>query len=409
MTKTADTNGTCAPGNCSLREAIEAANANPGVDGVSVPAGFYLLTLGHLVISDPAIIAGAGQTNTIVDGNATDRVFNIEATAGVVEISGITIQNGNADAQGGGIRNYAGLDLIDSTVSGNTASASGGGIYTFSDAGDLTLTNATVSGNTTAGSGGGIWHLSWSGDLRLNNSTVSGNTARTGAGIVGGAYRAGIVITNSTVSDNHNVENGYPSGSGAGLDTWSILTITNSTVSGNTSASIAGINHWGDRWEISSITNSTVSGNTAVDGFAGAIWGYYLWVDNTIVADNGISEPCSNYVRSTGYNLTDDDPCFFTAPTDIVVADAMLGPLQDNGGPTETHALLPGSPAIDAGSMDCPPPTTDQRGEIRPQGAACDIGAVEYLPEPTGASTLIAGACFLGLLRWRRARVLQLS
>ena len=118
-------------------------------------------------------------------------------------------------------------------------------------------------------------------------------------------------------------------------------------------------------------------------------------VDNcNIVAGGGIS--------SLGHNLTDDGTCGFIAPGDLVVPDAMLGPLQDNGGPTETHDLLPGSPAIDAGSVNCPPPATDQRGEARPQGAKCDIGAVEYVPEPRGSVMLVAGAAFLGLLYRRR-------
>jgi hypothetical protein len=107
-------------------------------------------------------------------------------------------------------------------------------------------------------------------------------------------------------------------------------------------------------------------------------------------------------VTSLGYNLEDGTSCGLTATGDLVVADAMLGPLQDNGGPTETHDLLPGSPAIDAGSMDCPPPDTDQRGVARPQGAGCDIGAVEYVPEPHHAASMIAGAVFLGLLYRRR-------
>ncbi len=407
VTKTADTNdGTCDV-DCSLREAIEAANTNVGADDVPVPAGTYLLTLGQLVVSDDVSIAGAGQESTIIDGNASDRVFDIEANAGVVEISGVTIQNGNADSQGGGIRNYADLSLTNSTVSGNMASTRGGGIHSDTYSGDTTLTNATVSGNTTSGNGGGIDHSSLLGGLTFTNSTVSGNTAHSGAGISSTTYFGVFTLTNSTVSDNHNVKDGYPSGDGGGIRSWGNLTLTNSTVSGNTSSSVGGIYHWGDRWEFSSITNSTVSGNTAVYGYAGGIWGYYLWVANTIVADNGTSAPCSNVVRSLGYNLTDDDSCGFTAPSDLVVADAMLGPLQDNGGPTETHALLPGSPAIDAGSVNCPPPATDQRGVDRPQGAACDIGAVEYLPEPRGALVLIAGAGFLGLLYRRRTRGLR--
>ena len=97
---------------------------------------------------------------------------------------------------------------------------------------------------------------------------------------------------------------------------------------------------------------------------------------NTIVADNDTPN-CNSALDSLGYNLTDDDSCGFTAPGDLVVADAMLDYPADNGGPTDTDALLPGSPAIDAGSSSCPPPATDQRGVARPQGGACDIGAFE--------------------------------
>jgi hypothetical protein len=130
-----------------------------------------------------------------------------------------------------------------------------------------------------------------------------------------------------------------------------------------------------------------------------------VYVANSIFADNGTGG--CGITQSLGYNLSDDESCNLYEPTDLIVADAMLGPLQDNGGPTETHDLLPGSPAIDAGSMDCPPPDTDQRGVARPQGAGCDIGAVEYLPEARGALVLIAGAGFLGLLYWRRVRGLR--
>jgi hypothetical protein len=152
-----------------------------------------------------------------------------------------------------------------------------------------------------------------------------------------------------------------------------------------------------------------VSGNISTHpyGLPGGIYGEFVRLDNTIVVNNGVincSGGISGGIISLGHNLADDDTCEFTDPSDLVVADAMLGPLQDNGGPSETHALLPGSPAIDAGSLDCPPPATDQRGVARPQGAACDIGAVEYLPEPRGALALIAGAGFLGLLYRRRIR-----
>jgi CSLREA domain-containing protein len=486
VTKTADTDdGTCDP-DCSLREAIDAANTNPGADDVPVPAGTYLLILGPLAVTDDLSIAGAGQTNTIIDGNAMGRVFDIDSTSGVVEISGVTIRNGNTGVgggilnyadltltnstvsdntgtYGGGIRNLYGgdLTLINSTVSGNTAMVgSGGGIsnlyggtLTLTNStvsgnsaygrgggisnyygGDVTLTNSTVSGNTSADAGGGgIYHANYDGNLTLTNSTVSGNSADAGGGIYsigiltltnstvshnkaddgGGGILANrtLTLTDSTVSHNDAAYSGYY-GSGGGIKSYGTLTLVNSTVSGNSAQWGGGI-YAGYN---SSLTNSTVSDNTAMymKGGAGFVSGSKTAIpifSNTIVAGNDPSTPTCfiGAVDSLGYNLTDDDSCGFTAPSDLVVVDAMLGPLQDNGGPTETHDLLPGSPAIDAGSVDCPPPDTDQRGVARPRGAACDIGAVEYLPEPRGALVLIAGAGFLGLLYWRRARGFRLG
>ena len=96
---------------------------------------------------------------------------------------------------------------------------------------------------------------------------------------------------------------------------------------------------------------------------------------NTIVAKNPLGGNCDSRIIPLGHNL-DDDTCNLTEPTDLPNTDPMLGPLKNNGGPTETHALLPGSPAIDAGDDRVTPPT-DQRGEPRPQGAASDIGAYE--------------------------------
>jgi hypothetical protein len=119
---------------------------------------------------------------------------------------------------------------------------------------------------------------------------------------------------------------------------------------------------------------------------------------------------CEPSVASLGYNLTDDTSCGFTAPGDLVVADAMLYPLGNFGGPTKTHHPMTGSPVIDAANnASCPP--DDQRGEARPFDgndppdgfADCDIGSVEFLPEPRSSVTLIAGAAFMALLYRRRA------
>jgi CSLREA domain-containing protein len=126
VTKTDDTNdGICDP-DCSLREAIDAANTNPGADDVPVPAGTYLLTLGRLDVSDDVSIAGAGQTNTIIDGNATDLVIHIHSVNGVVEISDVTIRNGHSPFGGGGIFNdRETLTVTNSTISGNTGRRGG--------------------------------------------------------------------------------------------------------------------------------------------------------------------------------------------------------------------------------------------------------------------------------------------
>jgi predicted outer membrane repeat protein len=221
----------------------------------------------------------------------------------------------------------------------------------------------------------------------LTNSTVSGNAANYGGGIDGSS----VTLNNSTASGNYAYEHG------GGIYSDDSVTLTNSTVSGNTAYYRGG----GITSDNLTLTNTIVA-------------------DNAVVVDDGVGNCSVNNVSSLGYNLADDDSCGFTEPTDLVVSDAMLGPLQDNGGPTETHALLSGgpttvgSPAIDAGdNANCP--ATDQRGEERPFDgdyngtASCDIGAVEYVPEPHHAETMVAGAVLLALLYRRRTRGLRLG
>jgi hypothetical protein len=315
------------------------------------------------------------------------------------------VSGNTANGAGGGIFGNGDTTVTNSTVSSNTANFDGGGIFS---SGTVALTNSTVSSNTANGAGGGI--IFNEGSLTLTNSTVSNNTASDGGGITnenGGS----LTLTSSTVSGNTALNDGV----GGGIyNSWGDLALTNSTVSGNTASgdfSRGGgiMNYTGNL----TLTNSTVSGNTAANGSAivGDSIGcrrpcYYVPPSSSFDFENSILAGSCQSSRfneiSSAFNLADDESCAFST-TDIVVADAMLGPLQDNGGPTETHDLLPGSPAIDAGSMDeCPPPDTDQRGVARPQGTACDIGAVEYLPEPRGALALIAGAGFLALLYRRR-------
>ena len=327
-----DFGDTAAPG--QLRTLIHVAN--PG-DTIVIPAGIIVLTgvaednnvSGDLDIKKDLTILGAGPSLTIIDGGGIDRVVEIFAPA-EVSISDVAIRNGNTTGPGGGIRNGGTLALTNLVVSKNTAAGNGGGI---SSAGTLTLTNSTVSENTAGGCGGGIGN---GGTLTLTNSTMSGNTATSVADCAGGGIGGG------------GIRNG-PDGT---------ITITNVTVSGNTAPSGGALSNAGS-----------------------------ATLKNTILANSPSGGNCSGTFTSRGHNLSSDSSCVssLTAAGDLNGQDALLGPRADNGGPTQTHALLAGSPAIDGGdNTGCPP--IDQRGFVRPvdgdgnSSATCDIGAYELVP-----------------------------
>ena len=381
VTKTDDTaDGTC-DADCSLREAIIALKPSipPSPIGtIILPAGTYTLGIpgtnedqgltGDLDIRWDVSIIGEGADSTIIDGAMLDRVFHVTGPINV-EISGVTIRNGNAGPTG-------------PVESPDLFIFDGGGLL-FQAAGPSTLTDVIVTGNFAEGFGGGIANEAFD-NLTLINSTISLNEA-TGGG--GGIYIDGTAtLTNSTVSDNEAAD------SGGGISNSHELTLTNSTVSDNTAATGGGISNSGEL----TLTNATVSGNTATDAGGGVNnEDGTLTLKDTIVANNA-SDDCSGGTTSAGYNLDSDGTCGLAAAGDISSGDPLLGPLADNGGPTLTHALLAGSPAIDTASDDCPPPITDQRGVTRPQGPACDIGAYELevaaAPTPTpSAAELPAG------------------
>ncbi len=260
----------------------------------------------------------------------------------------------------------------------NESSAGGGGIFNDTD-GTMTVSNSSLSGNESVGLGGGIGNL---GMLTVTNSTLSGNILELegeGGGIGNGGT---LIMSNSTVSGNI----AYPfkafPGQGGGIFNDATATISFSTIVGNFAYS-GGNNGGGGIFQ---------SGGT-------------LTLKSTLLASNSTGGDCSGTGTSDGYNLSDDTTCTFLTATgdqsDITNAATYLGPLQNNGGPTSTIALLggsPGSTAIDAipvsPTNDCTDAfgvivTTDQRGVTRPQGSGCDIGAYELAPQVTAAPSSV--------------------
>ncbi len=326
-------------GNCTLREAIVAANSNSAVDGcmagepgpgitdvVVVPGGIYTLSIagsgedqaqtGDLDLTDSVSIEGAGARDTIVDAAGIDRVFDVGNVGAA--ILDLTLRAGNAGGgNGGGIQNGGTLTVARCTVEGGMAGGPGGGVRNNND---IFILDSTLTGNTSADHGGG---MDDHGSSFLENVTVSGNTV-TGGGLGGGLYNLG--------STN--------------------MTVRSSTIVGNASGAGTALHNGG----------STTVANVL---FVGSC-------DGTVATGSGGS------LESPG------NSCGLDAASDQVnVADPALGPLADNGGGTDTHALMSVSPAIDSAETGlCP--DADQRGAARPfdgdhDGTAdCDVGAFEY-------------------------------
>ena len=297
-------------------------------------------------------IGGPGANLLTVDGQGRlNRIFRVDGGAHVA-ISGLTMANGVDLDRGAGVWNLGDLTLRACTIRNNVViddvlNVFGGGIY---NDGTLSLVNCTVSGNGAeedlgSAYGGGVYNA---GTLFLLNSTVSGNSA-SGESYGGQPYGGGI----------------YNAGN---------LAAENSTITANTSARGSGIG----------TTGALTMRNTIVAGNDGAPDGPDLYGNLTSSGHNLIGS------SSGGSGFTD---------TDLLDVDPRLGPLQDNGGPTQTHALLPGSPAIDAGdNTDAPP--CDQRGPGYPRivNGTIDIGAFEVQDQgPTAAAAAPAAQGTAGL------------
>ena len=289
---------------------------------------------------------------------------------------------GNSADSGGGLMNddYATAFIKGSIFSGNTA-MDGGAIFNFQSS-HMSITGSSFSSNSSDSDGGAIYS-SFRTILQVNKSTFSGNSAGgNGGGLYLGSLFASAVIANSTFLDNSaNL-------SGGAVYNSDVLSVRNSTFTQNNAAGNGGGIFNTSYMELE---NSTLSGNAA--GSAQGAGGLYntdtMGYANTIIANSLSGSDCisTGTIEQNTNNLVETNT---GCGTPFLSSDPLLGPLTDHGGPTQTMALLPGSPAIDAGSdsdLYCRP--TDQRGVSRPQGAHCDIGAYEYGVEPVNIQVRI--------------------
>lgn len=382
----------------SLRQALADANDDDTIN--FAVTGTIGLTSGELLVDKNITIAGPGSDVLAIDGNASSRVLHI-APGTIVTISELTITNGDASSEavpdGGGIYNdHATLTLGNCTITNNVAFRDGGGVNN-AGAATLTLNDCVIIGNVTGNDGGGICNNGTGGAaiMGINSSTVSDNSATHGAGICNDGRMKGatlLQISNTTLSNNS-------AGDDAGAllniaDTKGTATLSNCTISGNSAQSYGGgVNNIAGL----TLSNTTFSGNSATFGGSIANGNATVSIENTVLNAGNTGGNIVNdtgTVISRGYNVSSDDAGgYLTGPGDQINTDPLLGVLQDNGGPTSTHALLPGSPAIDSGDPTfTPPPFYDQRGPgfDRVVNGRIDIGSFEVqaaTPTPTATPT----------------------
>lgn len=405
----------------SLRAAVISAVDGDVIDfdaGV-IGTGFIDLTSGHIEISKSITIQGPGSSQLAIFSDLA-RVFY--TSAGLPIISGLTIgQSSDTDggallnettlvmtdvivassqaANGGGIYNSSTITMTDCAVQNCGATVDGGGIY--NNGGTITATNLNVTGNICVGNGAGVFNAAGSTYTQTGGS-ISTNQSSGGTGSGGAVYNTTASFSITEVSVDGNTAPGNAGGiqnlSGSTVtvvrcvisnndpigcyNDISTFNIDNSTVSGNVTAGFYNAN-----FAASEILHSTIT-----DSLFGIITEQFtvLHIQNTIVAGNSntdVDDADAGDIISDGYNIfgTLTNP-IAAGPSDqfgVTLVALKIGPLQDNGGPTFTHALLTGSPAIDAGT-NVAAPATDQRGTgfARVVNSTIDIGAFEIQETP---------------------------
>ncbi len=454
VTTTADKrDNRCSVNDCSLREAIIAANSQAGHNTIQLSSGVYALSIdgtgensamsGDLDISGSLTIVGVGSGATIIDGGDIDRIFHVQSGGHSVTLQHLALRNGNTD-RGGAIYNSGGALLLEHcAVTSNIASLFGGGIY---NGGTVTVNDCVFSANETTdnfpnGFGGAIYNAA-GGVVTVNDSVMDANIGEYFAGVLYNASAATATFNRSTLSNNRTDD---PGGGGA-IYNLGTLTLNDSTLSANSSFNGGAIfnsgaltanralfydntasNRGGAMTNSSGSANATFNNVTVSDNHGANGGGGILNNSNstltlhfvtfyantagganskdlyiaasaittlkaTLLASEGANPNCQlgAPIGSNGYNLARDNSCSLSGTADQTNVSANLGALADNGGYVQTHALDTTSPAYGLVlAADCHL-TTDARGISRPQGVHCESGAYESLC-PTPNFTISAG------------------
>ncbi len=407
-----------ATGVTTLRAAVQEANALPGADVIQIPSGKVQLAIGpagddgaasgDLDLTEDVTIIGAGSSDTIIDFDDFDRVFDVPVgvtasvsklqisdastnhlesggavrNAGTLTLEYVDLRNNSTANGGGALSNLASgtLNVVDSAMIANAATSNIGG-GAFLNAGTATVTRTKFEGNGASGSGGTIMNNGSDANLTLIESTVSGGRVSLNA-LGGGLYNGRIAtIRRSTFTDNQATFGGAIANRGFGI---AQLLLENSTISGNLAANSGGGVHNATENDTCAINDCTIVLNQAGLTGAGFMNDGAATITGTIVAKNTVGATNSDVgggVLSGGYNLFGVN-ISAPDPSDIAGQDPLLDPLGNYGGPTQTHRPRLGSPAIDSGN-----PANNNVEDQRVLGRAKDgdgdgdvrrdIGAVE--------------------------------